>query len=93
MMDFIQNTDGQVAIGNADGNHIKSLLAFCKGWQKFFPFVGACLPEDINNERAPVALKNKIRAELTQDGCIVTRLDAVAQPQDASDLQIDAHYG
>ena len=38
-------------------------------------------------------LKNKIRAELTQDGCIVTRLDAVAQPQDASDLQIDAHYG
>ena len=95
MQDFIlSNTDpAQVAVGYSDEQHIGDLVAFCKGWHKFSPFVGACLYENLSEETTAEELQARIRTELTEDGAQVERIDFTQSSTGQITLKTEATYG
>ena len=96
MLDFTtepqKSAPQEVQIAPAERQHIADLLRFCKGWQKFAPFVGACLLESLQDEEAPAALRARIVAELREDGATLQEIAFQADPNGAINLKIDAYY-
>ena len=92
MIDFTQNEQAQVVIGHSDNRHIADLIAFCKGWQKFSPFVGACLLENLSEETSQEALRANIATELTQDGATVESVDFEQDEHGEVVIKTEAHY-
>ena len=96
MIDFILSNTGsssQVAVGLSDEQHIGDLIAFCKGWHKFSPFVGACLYESLSDEQTKEALQARIRTELTEDGATVQEIDFMQNSTGQITLKTEATYG
>ena len=77
MKDFIYNEETEkVSFGNSDANHIENLMALCKGWHKFRPFVGACLIDHLNDERSSLQLQQIISEEVKKDGATIQNFRA-----------------
>ena len=70
-MDFIIDPQLQISLGPAQHQHAKDLMQLCKGWHKFFPFVGACLQDSLHDQtrtgNAILALQQRIIDELRND--------------------------
>ena len=70
-MDFVLNDDSQCIFGLSTMLHAHDLVRFCKGWHKFFPFVGACveesLHEDIYTDNQVLLLTQRMHEELIND--------------------------
>ena len=65
----------RITLDDADNQHAKDLISCCKGWDKFHPFVGACLPYHLHDEQALAdELLSAIRREINEDGGSVRRL-------------------
>ena len=90
MQDIIEK-DGSIGLGTSDNQHAKDLISCCKGWDKFHPFVGACLPYHLHDEQAQAdELLSAIRREINEDGGNVRRL---AFTDEGTRLSLDVSYG
>ncbi len=98
MIDFIENKEDNstttVTIGNSDKQHIENLIHFCKGWHKFYPFVGSCLPEQISDETINNnKLYASIRQEIENDGATLDSFVLVPNKNNTYQLHMEATYG
>ena len=70
-MDFTIDPDGQISLGDAQQQQVADLVQFCKGWHKFFPFIGACFADyfhdDSEQDNQLLALQQHIGDELRND--------------------------
>ena len=90
MQDIIEK-DGSIGLENSDNQHAKDLISLCKGWDKFHPFVGACLPYHLHDEQVLAdELLSAIRREITEDGGNLWRL---AFTDEGMTLSLDVSYG
>lgn len=88
MKDFVYDEErGQILVGDSDFFHIKNLIALCKGWHKFYPFVGVCLINYLNDERGALELNRAINEEVRNDGGVIRRFRATA-----NSIDIEATY-
>ncbi|MCY4418873.1 MAG: hypothetical protein OXB93_03390 [Cytophagales bacterium] len=75
MIDFIQNSaQDSIDVGLSDTQHIEDLIVLCKGWHKFYPFIGACAHTHLHNEFSHLEMKQNIFQELENDGMRVNRV-------------------
>ena len=70
-MDFTTDPNGQVSLDNAQQQQVADLVQFCKGWHKFFPFIGSCFADyfhdDSEQDNQLLVLQQRITDELRND--------------------------
>ena len=93
MIDFIQKPDGQIDIDISNDNHAKDLIIFCKGWHKFFPFVGGCLREHISDEYAIPDMYSLIQREIESDGGALEGFMLLPGSDHTHHIYIKTNYG
>lgn len=91
MMQDLIHTDGHITLGASDIQHAEDLISLCKGWDKFHPYVGACLSHHLHDEQARTGeLLHAIRREIAEDGGSVVQLSFTAE---GTHLALDVSYG
>jgi len=75
--DFLDDTDGDakisngdLAIGESDKQHIQDILYSAPGWWKQYPLVGLNPYRYINSKDTLQSLTNNVKGQLTADGYI-----------------------
>ena len=88
MKDFTYDEKtSKVSFGTSDALHIKHLLSLCKGWHKFYPFVGACLLNYLHDEQGALEISRAITDEIKNDGATIRHLSTKA-----TGIDIEADY-
>lgn len=84
----IRIENGDLVVGDSRYQHVKHLLQYEKGFNKFNPMVGVALSRLINDEVNPEELLRYIRLELERDGF---RIEKLLMTTDGK-IEIDGNY-
>jgi hypothetical protein len=85
---FLTIKDGDLVVADSRYQHVKHLLQYEKGFDKFSPQSGVAMSNLINDEMNPEELLRYVRLEVERDGFKIEVLQMTTEGK----LQIDGDY-